>query len=55
MDRDWSNSIIFLIIRHHHQTMSMLSNHHHALRDGIKVSFMGKSQDMFDDSQIKSS
>jgi hypothetical protein len=35
--------------------MSMPSNHHHALRDGIKVSFMGRPQDMLDDGQIKSS
>ena len=55
MNRDWSDSVIFLIIRYHNQTMSMSSNHNHTLRDCIKISFMGKSQDMLDDGQIKAS
>jgi hypothetical protein len=55
MNRDWSDSVIFLIIWHHNQTMSMPSNHNHALRDCIKVSFTRKSQDMLDDGQIKAS
>ena len=55
MNRDWSDSVIFLIIWHYNQTTSMPSNHNHALRDCIKVSFTRKSQDMLDDGQIKAS
>ena len=55
MNRDWGDSVIFLLIWHPHQTMSMPSNYNHALRDCIKVSFTRKSQDMLDDGQIKAS
>jgi hypothetical protein len=49
MNGDRSDSIIFLIIWHHYQMVSMPSNYNHTLRDCIKVSLMGKSQDMLDD------
>jgi hypothetical protein len=41
---------MLLIVWHHDHTLSMPSNRNHALRDGIKVSFMGKSHDTLDES-----